>query len=91
MTDDFLNALQWPAMVMTLLSAWLVASQSQRKRSWGFWLFISSNLLWVVWGWHDGAIALIALQIGLFALYLRGAMKNDTTKTDTLKDAHAST
>lgn len=88
--DEFLNALQWPAMAITLLSAWLVASQSQRKRSWGFWLFISSNLLWVVWAWHDGAIALIALQIGLFALNLRGAMKNDTTKHDTLKVSHES-
>ena len=78
--DDFLNALQWPAMAITLLSAWLVASQSERKRSWGFWCFICSNLLWIVWGWHDGAIALIALQIGLFALNMRGAMKNDSAK-----------
>ena len=78
--DNFLNALQWPAMAVTLLSAWLVASQSERKRSWGFWCFIASNLLWVMWGWHDGAIALIALQIGLFTLNLRGAMKNDSTK-----------
>jgi hypothetical protein len=75
--DDVLNALQWPAMAITLLSAWLVASQSKRKRSVGFWLFLVSNLLWVVWGWHDGAIALIALQVGLFAMNLRGAMKNE--------------
>lgn len=79
--DDFLSALQWPAMAITLVSGWLVASQSKRKRSWGFWFFIASNLLWVVWGWHDGAVALIALQIGLFALNVRGAMKNDTEKT----------
>ncbi len=76
--DDFLNALQWPAMAVTLLSAWLVASQSKRKRAVGFWLFLCSNLLWVAWGWHDGAIALIALQVGLFAMNLRGALKNDT-------------
>jgi hypothetical protein len=75
--DDVLNALQWPAMAITLLSAWLVASQSKRKRSVGFWLFLVSNILWVVWGWHDGAIALIALQVGLFAMNLRGAMKNE--------------
>ncbi len=75
--DDVLNALQWPAMAITLLSAWLVASQFKRKRSVGFWLFLVSNILWVVWGWHDGAIALIALQVGLFAMNLRGAMKNE--------------
>ena len=75
--DAFLDALQWPAMITTLLAAWLVASQSRRKRSWGFWCFIVSNLLWAAWGWHDGAYALIALQVGLFVLNLRGAKKND--------------
>ncbi len=78
--DNYLDALQWPAMAVTLLSAWLVGSQSKQKRSIGFWFFIASNILWVVWGWHDGAIALIALQIGLFALNVRGAMKNDDSK-----------
>ena len=78
--DDFINALQWPAMAITLLSAWLVASQTKGKRSVGFWFFIASNLLWLVWGWHDGAFALIAMQIGLFILNVRGAMKNDDTQ-----------
>ena len=78
--DNFLDALQWPATAVTLLSAWFVGSQAKQKRSIGFWFFIASNILWVVWGWHDGAIALIALQIGLFALNVRGAMKNDETK-----------
>jgi hypothetical protein len=75
--DNVFNALQWPAMIVTLLSAWLIASQSKRKRSVGFWCFIASNMLWVAWGWHVGAIALIVLQVGLFALNLRGAMKNE--------------
>lgn len=75
--DAFLDALQWPAMLATLLAAWLIASQSRRKRSWGFWCFIASNLLWAAWGWHDGAYALIALQVGLFVLNLRGAKKNE--------------
>jgi hypothetical protein len=75
--NEFLDALQWPAMVVTLVAAWLVASQRKGKRSWGFWCFIVSNVLWIVWGWHDGAYALIALQIGLFAMNLRGVRKND--------------
>lgn len=29
--DSFMNALQWPAMIVTLMAAWLVASQSKRK------------------------------------------------------------
>ena len=72
-----LDAVQWPAMATTLVAAWLVASQSKRRRSLGFWCFVVSNVLWVVWGWHDGAWALIALQAGLFALNVRGARKNE--------------
>ena len=76
MPDEILNFLQWPAMVTTLLSAWLVASQSKQKRGLGFWIFIVSNILWVFWGWHDGAYALIAMQFGLLLLNIRGAFKN---------------
>jgi hypothetical protein len=72
-----IDALQWPAMVATLLAAWLVASQSKRRRSFGFWVFIGSNLLWTIWGWHARAFALVALQLGLFVLNVRGARKNE--------------
>lgn len=81
MLEWALDALQWPAMATTLLAAWLVASQSKKKRSLGFWGFILSNMLWAFWGWHDGAYALIALQIGLFFLNLRGALKNEPHST----------
>lgn len=72
------SVLQWPAMVVTLLAGWLVGSRSKARRRWGFWAFIVSNVLWIVWGWHDHAYALIALQAGLFAMNLRGAMKNQS-------------
>lgn len=77
MIDAALNALQWPAMAVSLGAAWLVASTSRIKRNLGFWCFILSNLLWAVWGWHDGSYALIALQVGLFFLNLRGARKSE--------------
>jgi hypothetical protein len=35
-------------------------------------------VLWIAWGWHDQAWALIALQLGLFGMNLRGARKNDS-------------
>jgi hypothetical protein len=76
-----LDFLQWPAMVATLVAAWLVASQRKGRRSAGFWLFILSNVLWAVWGWHDRAYSLIALQVGLFVLNLRGAKKNEPEAT----------
>jgi hypothetical protein len=73
-----MDLLQWPAMAVTLYAAWLVASQDKRRRERGFWWFVASNLLWVAWGWQAQAWALIALQVGLFAMNLRGARKNDT-------------
>jgi hypothetical protein len=33
-------------------------------------------LLWVIWGVHAGAYALIVLQLCLFLMNLRGFMKN---------------
>lgn len=74
---DLLDQLQWPAMAVTVLAAWLVASRARRKRTWGFWCFLLSNVLWVIWGWHDGAYALVTLQIALAALNIRGVYKND--------------
>lgn len=64
-------------MAVTLLAAWLVASQVKRKRNWGFWCFILSNVLWTVWALQADAYALIVLQVGLFGLNLRGARKNE--------------
>lgn len=81
---DWLNAIQWPAMLVTVIAAWLVASQRKLKRNWGFWLFLLSNLLWIAWGLHDRAYALILLQICLAFLNIRGTQKNrtdDVTRT----------
>lgn len=71
------DLLQWPAMAATLTAAWLIASQSKHHRRLGFWCFMFSNLLWVFWGWHDAAYGLIAMQVGLFLLNLRGKAKNE--------------
>lgn len=78
----WLDLLQWPAMLVTVAAAYLVASRSQRRRAVGFWLFLASNVLWVAWGWHAGAIALIVLQVALAALNVRGAWKNDPQPSD---------
>ena len=57
--NQMLDLIQWPAMVVTVIAAWMVGSQKKFKRNWGFWLFLFSNVLWIVWGWQDGAYALI--------------------------------
>jgi hypothetical protein len=78
--SDVVDLLQWPAMAASLLAAWLVASNHQRRRHAGFWVFITSNVLWTLWGWHDGAYALIALQVALAALTVRGVAKTETAQ-----------
>ena len=74
---DGLSLLQWPAMAVTVVAAWLVASTRPARRHAGFWLFLASNVLWVAWGLHAGAWALIALQVGLAALNIRGLFKTE--------------
>ena len=74
---DWLDAIQWPAMAVTVLATGLVGSTNERRRAWGFWLFIASNVLWVAWGLHDGAYALVALQFFLAATNARGVYKNE--------------
>jgi hypothetical protein len=71
-----LDLIQWPAMLVTVVAAWMVGSQKKFKRKWGFWLFLLSNVLWIVWGWADRAYALIVLQLCLAFLNIRGAWKN---------------
>jgi hypothetical protein len=64
-------------MVATVAAAWLVGSRSRRKREAGFWCFLLSNVLWIIWGVHDHAYALVALQVARAVLNIREARKND--------------
>jgi len=75
--DTLLDLLQWPAMLATLIAAWLVASPEKRKRNWGFWGYLLSNALWILWGGYTGAYAVVVLQLGLVALNLRGVYKTE--------------
>lgn len=72
-----INLLQWPAMLVTVIAAWCVASRSVSKRKAGFWIFLLSNALWIIWGWADHAYALITLQLCLLAMNVRGVVKNE--------------
>lgn len=74
---DQLDLLQWSAMVVTVIATWLVASDARRQRIYGFFVFLVSNILWVIWGWSTHAYALIVLQIALVAMNVRGVLKND--------------
>lgn len=74
--ESWLDFLQWPAMLTTVIAAWLVASQRKLRRRVGF-VFLAGNVLWVIWSWHDSAWARVVLQFCLAALNIRGVNKND--------------
>ena len=76
--EGFLDFLQWPAMAVSLYAAFMVGSKKPGKRIFGFWMFIVSNVLWIVWGIHDEAWALISLQVALMAMNVRGIFKNES-------------
>jgi len=71
-----LDLFQWPAMVVTITAAWFVASSQKHRRQIGFWLYLVSNLLWVVWAVHARAYALIILQLCLAVMNIRGEKRN---------------
>ena len=63
-------------MVVTVTAAYFVASNNKTRRNIGFWLFLVSNVLWVVWGFHVKAYALVTLQFCLAAMNIRGERKS---------------
>ncbi|MFN9471198.1 hypothetical protein [Acidovorax sp.] len=75
--SDWLDWIQWPAFAASVLAAWLVGSKAASRRNAGFWVFLFSNVLWVAWGLYSHAIALIALQICLAIMNIRGLSKTD--------------
>jgi hypothetical protein len=77
---DWIDLLQWPAFAASVAAAWLVGSSSERRRFFGFWIFLASNCLWVAWAWPDGAWALVALQLCLAFMNVRGLKKADPDK-----------
>jgi hypothetical protein len=66
-------------MVASATAAWLVASRHPKKKTWGFAVFLVSNVLWASWGFHEKAWAVVILQATLLIINGRGAKK---TKQD---------
>ena len=75
---EYIDWVQWPAMVVTVASAWFIGSQRAYRRMIAFWGFILSNVLWVVWGLNADAYALIVLECILLGMNARGFKKNLT-------------
>lgn len=75
--EDILGLLQWPAMAISLAAAWWMGSRQAGQRIVAFVMLSIGNLLWIAWGWGESAFALIALNVGLLVLNIRGILKNE--------------
>lgn len=80
---ELIDLLQWPTMVLSVAAAYLVASSAKWKRNAGFWVFLASNVLWIAWGLHDEAHALVVLQVALGAMNIRGVNKTQPDNSHT--------
>lgn len=72
----WLDFLQWPALLVTVIASWLVSKNARSKRKDGFWIYLVSNLLWIAWGLHVQAYALVALQLILGITNIIGMREN---------------
>lgn len=73
--EAVLDATQWVAMAVTIAAAYLVASRTRTRRHAGFWIFVVSNVLWIIWGIYAAAYALVVLQLFLSVTNVRGLWK----------------
>jgi len=64
-------------MMITIVTAWLIASQSKSRREVGFWLCLLANVLWVAWGLNAKTYSIVAMQFALAILNFRGVYKNE--------------
>lgn len=67
-------------MLVTVVAVWLVGDQSKSDRRIGFCIFLLSNVLWVIWGLHAKAYALVVLQFALAGLNCRGVKRNQRAR-----------
>lgn len=68
--------LQWPAMVLSVAGAALVADPHATVRLIGFVLFLLANATWLAWGWHTRAWALVIMQALFTLTSIRGVWSN---------------
>lgn len=83
---NWIDYLQWPALIVTVIASWKVSVTHKDERKTGFWLFLLSNALWAAWGIFAHAYALILLQACLAVSNIHGVIKNRKTAADNKAD-----
>lgn len=78
-TGDMISQLQWPAMLLTVVSTWWVGCDRPTQRAFGFWCSLAGNAIWIIWAIDDKAWAIIVMQMFLAVFNIRGGIKNQET------------
>lgn len=73
---DVLFWMQWPGLVTGLAGAWLVSGTTNRKRFWGFLLWVLSDIFWTMFGCATGGWGLILTQLVFCCTSSRGMWNN---------------
>ena len=76
MLETILNLLQWPALVLAIAGAPLVASGVSRRVYVGFTLWTVSNLCWIAWALTTGTWSVLLMQVYFLFTSLAGRRNN---------------
>lgn len=76
-----IDLLQWPALVLSIIGAWLVGGRRANQRLAGFLLFLASNVLWSLWGLGIAAWGVVITQAFFTWTSIRGIRTNLNDRT----------
>ena len=71
-----LDVFQWPALAVTAVAVWLIATEGRPRRFWGFLFGLVATGLWAAWAWNAGAWGVAAAQAVLAVALGRGAVRS---------------
>jgi hypothetical protein len=69
--------IQWTGALVALVGSFLVGCGDPRERFWGFWLFLFSNVLWILWARRHAAWGLLVMQLAFCVTSVRGIIGNN--------------
>lgn len=71
-----IDFLQWPALVLSVIGAWLVGGSTMTHRRRGFLFFLLSNGLWMLWAGGIEAWGVVITQAVFTWTSIRGLCAN---------------
>ncbi len=67
---------QYPALITGIIGAYFVSSTTSKKRYWGFFLWIISDICWALFGLSASGYGLVIMQLIFIFTSSRGMFNN---------------